>query len=149
MQEMLQICSFIRSFPCTSDTWIFRASFSDWSPCKKLSFFLRTKFKEVPEKRACVMTDLAETGNYGLNPSLSIMPLGLQPSFPILLSRVFLMDWGGGGSGELEAELPKSIPTYRMVQILSVHPINKQQSWKKRKILFLTAAHSLYLSLSK
>ena len=77
------------------------------------------------------------------------MPLGLQPSFPILLSRVFLMDWGGGGSGEVEAELPKSIPTYRMVRILSVHTINKQQSWKKTKILFLTAAHSLYLSLSK
>lgn len=111
IQETLQICHILTLFPCTPETWIFRASFSDLSPY--IINFQRAKFKDISEKRACRKTDLA-VKDCGPTPTpFAIMPLVLQPSLPIRSSRLFLMDWGEWGSSQLGAIIhSESIPIF-------------------------------------
>lgn len=147
IQETLQICHILTSFPCTPETWIFRASFSDLSPY--IINFQRAKFKDISEKRACRKTDLAVKGTVDPHPPLSpSCPWSSTlPPHPIIKT---LLD-GFGGMGQQSTRSHNSLwiypHIYRTVQVLSIYMNRKQQSWKK--ILFLTTTYSIYLSLNK
>lgn len=131
IQETLQIRHILMSFPCIPETWIFRAPI--------LSIFKgqnsKTYQRRGPTKRLTWQWKELWTHTHPLRHH-ALGPSTLSPH-PIIKT---LLDDGLGGMGQrstgsrnsLWIQLPKSIPIYRTVQVLSIYVIEKQQSWKKK-----------------